>query len=47
MSFIGYTEGLSDARHERFFQGGSRLTVLEFPEGSTHGAPKADRSVRS
>ena len=30
MSFIGYTEGLSDARHERFFKPGARLCVLGF-----------------
>ncbi len=30
MSFIGYTEGLSDARHERFFKPGSRLVQLDF-----------------
>lgn len=30
MSFIGYTEGLSDARHERFFKPGSRLVQLNF-----------------
>ncbi len=40
MSFIGYTEGLSDARHERFFEPGSRLTVLDFAKGSTHGKPR-------
>lgn len=34
MSFIGYTEGLSDARNERFFEPGSRLCLLEFPQGS-------------
>ncbi|MFM7180327.1 MAG: hypothetical protein ACKO2G_02510 [Verrucomicrobiales bacterium] len=34
MSFIGYTEGLSDARHERFFVPGTRLAVVEFPKGS-------------
>ncbi len=28
MSFIGYTEGLSDARHERFFKPGTKLTLL-------------------
>lgn len=37
MSFIGYTEGLSDARAERFFEPGARLSVLEFPSGSTTG----------
>ncbi len=36
-SFIGYTEGLSDARAERFFKPGSRLSVLEFPADSTVG----------
>ncbi len=35
MSFIGYTEGLSDARAERFFKPGARLAVLEFASGST------------
>ena len=40
MSFIGYTEGLSDARHERFFKPGSRLSVLDFAEGSTHGVSR-------
>lgn len=34
MSFIGYTEGLSDARHERFFVPGTRLAVVDFPSGS-------------
>ena len=29
-SFIGYTEGLSDARHERFFKPGARLSLLHF-----------------
>lgn len=38
MSFIGYTEGLSDARHERFFRPGSRLSVLDFPSGESFGA---------
>ena len=38
MSFIGYTEGLSDARAERFFRPGSRLALLEFAPGSTIGA---------
>jgi len=41
MSFIGYTEGLSDARAERFFQPGARLTRLEFAKGSTYGTPRA------
>lgn len=40
MSFIGYTEGLSDARHERFFKAGSRLTVLDFAKGSTFGTTR-------
>jgi hypothetical protein len=40
MSFIGYTEGLSDARHERFFKPGARLTVLDFDKGSTHARPR-------
>ena len=40
MSFIGYTEGLSDARAERFFEPGARLTRLEFPDGSTYGTPR-------
>ncbi len=30
MSFIGYTEGLSDARHERFFKAGAKLSLLTF-----------------
>ena len=30
MSFIGYTEGLSDARHERFFKPGAKLVKLNF-----------------
>lgn len=30
MSFIGYTEGLSDARHERFFNPGAKLQKLSF-----------------
>ena len=30
MSSIGYTEGLSDARKERFFAAGSRLCLLNF-----------------
>jgi hypothetical protein len=34
MSFIGYTEGLSDARHERFFVPGTRLAVVDFPDGA-------------
>ncbi len=34
MSFIGYTEGLSDARHERFFSPGARLSQLAFKDGS-------------
>jgi hypothetical protein len=34
MSFIGYTEGLSDARHERFFVPGARLAVADFPNGA-------------
>lgn len=36
-TFIGYTEGLSDARFERFFKAGSRLSVLNFELGSTFG----------
>jgi hypothetical protein len=36
-TFIGYTEGLSDARFERFFRAGSRLSILNFKEGSTFG----------
>ena len=40
MSFIGYTEGLSDARTERFFEPGARLTQLEFAEGSTYATPR-------
>lgn len=37
MSFIGYTEGLSDARHERFFMPGARLSVVDFCAGSVFG----------
>jgi hypothetical protein len=40
MSFIGYTEGLSDARAERFFRPGTRLTRLDFPAGSTFAEPR-------
>lgn len=40
MSFIGYTEGLSDARAERFFQPGARLVRLDFAEGSAFGTPR-------
>ena len=40
MSFIGYTEGLSDARAERFFKPGSRLALLEFAPGAVHGAKR-------
>lgn len=40
MSFIGYTEGLSDARAERFFEPGTRLAVVEFPKGSTHAVKR-------
>ncbi len=40
MSFIGYTEGLSDARAERFFRPGARLTRLDFPDGSAYGVPR-------
>lgn len=36
-TFIGYTEGLSDARFERFFKPGSRLSVLNFEPGNTFG----------
>ena len=36
-SFIGYTEGLSDARHERFFKPGARLTLLHFDGDSAFG----------
>lgn len=39
-TFIGYTEGLSDARFERFFKPGSRLSVLNFEDGSTLGSVK-------
>jgi hypothetical protein len=39
MSFIGYTEGLSDARAERFFRPGARLTRLDFPDGSVFARP--------
>ncbi len=41
MSFIGYTEGLSDARNERFFEPGARLSVLEFEPGSPFGRKRA------
>ena len=41
MSFIGYTEGLSDARHERFFRAGAKLSLLEFPSGDTFGQRRA------
>lgn len=41
MSFIGYTEGLSAARTERFFVPGARLTLLEFADGSTYGTPRS------
>lgn len=37
-TFIGYTEGLSDERFERFFKPGSRLSVLNFENGSTLGS---------
>lgn len=37
MSFIGYTEGLSDARHERFFRAGAKLSLLDFAPGSVFG----------
>ncbi len=40
MSFIGYTEGLSDARHERFFKPGARLAVLEFAGGDLFGTKR-------
>ncbi len=40
MSFIGYTEGLSDARAERFFEPGARLVRLDFADGSTFGSPE-------
>lgn len=36
-SFFGYTEGLSDARAERYFKAGARLTILSFKEDSTYG----------
>lgn len=36
-TFIAYTEGLSDARFERFFKPGSRLSILDFDAGSTFG----------
>ncbi|WP_018970612.1 hypothetical protein [Rubritalea marina] len=35
-SFFGYTEGLSDARTERFFSPGSRLTQVDFKPDSTY-----------
>ena len=37
-SFFGYTEGLSDARAERFFDAGARLTTLSFEPGSSYGS---------
>jgi hypothetical protein len=40
MSFIGYTEGLSDARHERFFVPGARLAVVDFAPGSVFGSKR-------
>ncbi|MCP5546690.1 MAG: hypothetical protein H7A50_04880 [Akkermansiaceae bacterium] len=40
MSFIGYTEGLSDARNERFFQPGARLSVLDFSNDPLFGTKK-------
>ena len=40
MSFIGYTEGLSDARAERFFVPGARLTRLAFDKSSTYGTAR-------
>lgn len=40
MSFIGYTEGLSDARAERFFEPGSRLMRIDFDPHSTFGTPR-------
>lgn len=40
MSFIGYTEGLSDARHERFFKPGARLAVLEFGADDVFGTKR-------
>lgn len=40
MSFIGYTEGLSDARNERFFEPGARLSMLGFAQGSVFGERK-------
>ena len=36
-SFFGYTEGLSDARAERYFKAGARITTLSFEPGSTYG----------
>jgi hypothetical protein len=36
-SFFGYTEGLSDARAERYFKAGARLSVFAFDEGTVFG----------
>ncbi|MGB0257291.1 MAG: hypothetical protein ACPGES_01450 [Coraliomargarita sp.] len=40
-SFFGYTEGLSDARAERFFEPGGRLSVFAFDEGTVYGSAQA------
>ena len=37
-SFVGYTEGLSDARAERYFKAGARLSIFAFDEGSLYGS---------
>ena len=37
-SFFGYTEGLSDARAERYFKAGARLSIFAFDEGSIYGS---------
>ena len=37
-SFFGYTEGLSDARAERYFKAGARLSIFAFDEGSLYGS---------
>ena len=39
-SFFGYTEGLSDARAERYFKAGARLSVFAFDEGSLYGSAR-------
>ena len=39
-SFFGYTEGLSDARAERYFKAGARLSIFAFDEGSLYGSAR-------